>query len=230
MPSQSFDWGIHTDIHNHVLPGIDDGSPDSTTSIDLICGLSALGFSQSIPTPHIASGLYANTNSTISQAYASVGSPHLRGFAAEYMLDDQFYEQMAKGLITYPGAGKHVLVEFSYVGLPVNWHEMIFELLMKGYQPILAHPERYHFLSAQDLLEKILPSGVQLQLNLLSLSSYYGSAIQKKAYTFLAEVAYDFVGTDMHHQRHLDALLDLKQDEKIAIKLTDYSFKNDLLI
>ncbi len=230
MSSRSFDWGIHTDIHNHVLPGIDDGSPDFNSSIDLICGLSALGFTSSVSTPHIASGLYSNTVSTISQAYASVGSPHLKGFAAEYMLDDQFYDQLSAGLITYPGPGKHVLVEFSYVGLPVNWHEMIFELLMKGYQPILAHPERYHFLSTQDLLEKILPSGVLLQLNLLSLSTYYGKVIQKKALSYMGEAAYDFVGTDMHHLRHLEALLDLKQDEKIAIKLNDYSFKNNLLI
>jgi tyrosine-protein phosphatase YwqE len=230
MSVRNFDWGIQIDVHNHVLPGIDDGSPDFNTSIDLICGLSALGFLKSIPTPHIASGLYANTVSTISRAYTSVGSPHLRGFAAEYMLDDQFYDQMAKGLITYPGEGNYVLVEFSYAGLPVNWHEMIFELLMKGYQPILAHPERYHFLSTQELLEKILPSGVQLQLNILSLSPYYGSAIQKKAFTYLAESAYDFVGTDMHHRRHLDALLDMKQDEKIAQKLSKFSFKNHLLV
>jgi protein-tyrosine phosphatase len=230
MSAHSFDWGIEVDIHNHLLPAIDDGSPDFNTSIDLICGLSALGFRSCISTPHIASGLYANTISTISQAYNSLKSPLIRGFAAEYMLDDQFYDQLSAGLITYPGEGNYVLVEFSYAGIPVNWHEMIFELLIKGYQPILAHPERYHFLSTQDLLEKILPSGVQLQLNLLSLSSYYGSVIQKKALSYMEASAYDYVGTDMHHLRHLDALLDMKQDEKIAIKLNDYSFQNNLLI
>jgi tyrosine-protein phosphatase YwqE len=227
--TSGFDWGIHFDIHNHVLPGIDDGSPDSNTSQELLEGLSALGFTTCISTPHIASGLYANTVSSITQAYNSLGSALIKGFAAEYMLDDQFYDQLSAGLITYPGEGNYVLVEFSYAGLPVNWHEMIFELFIKGYQPILAHPERYHFLSVRDIIEKILPSGVELQLNLLSLSSYYGSAIQKKAYSYMAESAYDYVGTDMHHYRHLDALLQLKQDEKIAHTLNDYSFKNNLL-
>jgi tyrosine-protein phosphatase YwqE len=227
--TSNFDWGIHTDIHNHVLPGIDDGSPDINTSHVLVAGLSELGFTSCISTPHIASGLYANTVSTISKAYNSLGSPLISGFAAEYMLDDQFYDQLSTGLITYPGLGNYVLVEFSYVGIPVNWHEMVFELISKGYQPILAHPERYHFLSTQDILEKIMPAGLQLQLNLLALSTYYGTAIQKKANTLLAEAAYDYVGTDMHHLKHLEALLQLKQDEKIAKKLINYSFMNNLL-
>lgn len=229
MSAHSHDWGIQIDMHNHVLPGIDDGSPDINTSHVLVAGLSELGFTSCISTPHIASGLYANTDSTISQAYSSLGSPYVTSFSAEYMLDDQFYDQLSEGLITYPGEGNYVLVEFSYVGLPVNWHEMVFELISKGYQPILAHPERYHFLSTQDILEKIMPTGLQLQLNLLALSTYYGTAIQKKAQTYIEESAYDYVGTDMHHLKHLEALLKLKQDEKIANKLNDYSFKNSLL-
>jgi tyrosine-protein phosphatase YwqE len=227
--TSGFDWGIHIDMHNHVLPGIDDGSPDLNSSQYLLNGLASLGFSTCISTPHIASGLYANTITSIGDAYQSVEHPLLSGFAAEYMLDDQFFDQMEKGLITFPGDGKYVLVEFSYAGITVNWHEMVFELLKKGYQPILAHPERYHFLSTQDMLEKILPAGLLLQLNLLSLSSYYGAAIQKKAQSYLEVSAYDFVGTDMHHERHLEALLQLKQDEKVAQKLNAYSFMNNLL-
>jgi len=239
--SPTFDWGIHIDIHNHILPALDDGSTDISTSHVLMAGLQELGFSHSVATPHIALGLYHNDVDGIQQSFQylkdSIDSENLNhppkellaGYAAEYMLDDQFFELMEKGLMTYPGEGQHVLVEFPYLGKPHQWHEMIFEMLGKGYQPILAHPERYQFITPEYLMQKLMPAGFKFQLNLLSLSGYYGAKIKQCADLYLKEGIYQFAGTDLHHSFHLEALQKMKRDEKISTKLSDYTFHNDLL-
>jgi protein-tyrosine phosphatase len=259
--SPTFDWGIHIDIHNHILPALDDGSSDILTSHILLDGLQELGFSSSISTPHIALGLYHNDLAGIQQSYEclkdSMPKTHqdhdsidlesdinsaasksvqtatpknmLHGFAAEYMLDDQFFHLIEKGLITYPSEAQYVLVEFPYLGKPHQWHEMVFEMHKSGYQPILAHPERYQFITPEYLMQKLMHAGFKFQLNLLSLSGYYGPKIKACADLYLKEGVYQFAGTDMHHSFHLEALRKMKQDEKISAKLLDYTFQNELL-
>jgi tyrosine-protein phosphatase YwqE len=236
-PKTYFDWGIKLDMHNHLLPALDDGAPDLLSSQRLWSGLQDLGFTQSIFTPHIAATLYENTAERIQTAFDSLKSvlqhssegPWSHRFAAEYMLDDLIFQRMEEGLLTFPGASNYVLVEFSYVGMPYNWHEMIFELLRRGYQPILAHPERYSFIHAPFILKKLVPAGLKLQLNLLSLGAYYGPEAKKTADFLLREGAYQFAGTDVHHAHHITALQAMKTDEKISNRLASYSFDNEQL-
>ena len=89
---------IHTDIHSHILPGIDDGSPDVGTSIELVKGLMALGLKQSIATPHIIGDMYRNNGETINaalqklrNALAQNNIDYKVNAAAEYMLDFYFF-------------------------------------------------------------------------------------------------------------------------------------------
>ncbi len=235
-----YDWGVEVDMHNHILPALDDGAPDLVSSHALLAGLYELGFKQSIFTPHIASTLYENNPELISFAFESLKDsdppiqdevlkwPHR--FAAEYMLDDVIFQRMEEGLLCFPSEAKYVLVEFSYIGMPYNWHEMIFEIIRRGYQPILAHPERYSFLNANLILEKMVPAGLNLQLNLLSLSGYYGMEFKKTAELLMAEGGYQFAGTDLHHLKQLEALKNMKLDEKISNRISSYSFYNERLI
>ena len=227
------EWNLAIDIHNHVLPGIDDGAKDVDDSLMLIQGLHELGFQTILPSPHIASGLYANTKESIRESLASVqretGISHS---VAEYMLDDLFYAELEKGLLIYPNQTeqKYVLVEFPYLGLPYMWHEMVFEIRRKGYQPILAHPERYNFIHQEDEMTKFANVGFMFQLNLLSLSGYYGKVVKQKADSYLMNSFYHFAGTDLHHGNHLHALKSMKCDAKISSKIASYSFQNHLLI
>jgi len=217
-------------MHNHILPGIDDGAKNMLNSEALINGLVDLGFKQAIPTPHIASGIHNNDFNSINESFQTLNTPLVNSFAAEYMLDDQFLEQLEKGLLAYPGSGKFVLVEFAYLGKPYNWHEKVFEIIKAGYQPILAHPERYQFLSPNYLMEKMVSSGFKFQLNLLSLSGYYGSKIKAIANIYLQEHLYSFAGTDMHHLNHLKALKEMKKSGDISEKISAYSFDNSKLL
>jgi tyrosine-protein phosphatase YwqE len=95
---------------------------------------------------------------------------------------------------------------------------------------VLAHPERYQFISPEYLTGKLMPEGFKCQLNLLSLTGYYGLKIKQCADLYLKEGIYQFAGTDLHHSFHLEALRKMKQDEKISAKLSDYTFQNELLL
>ena len=98
-------------------------------------------------------------------------------------------------------------LEMSYFNAPINLYELLFEIQLKGYKPVLAHPERYNFYH-HNFKEyyKLKTSGCLFQLNLLSLTEHYGKQVQKTAEKLLKEHMYDFAGTDVHHQNHLHLL------------------------
>ena len=88
---------VSTDMHSHILPGIDDGSPDIETSLRLVKGIYNLGIRTTVATPHIIGDMYRNTHETINAALAKLkdacataGIDIAISAAAEYMLDDYF--------------------------------------------------------------------------------------------------------------------------------------------
>lgn len=207
---------IRQDIHCHLLPGIDDGSPDIKTSISLIKQLKEAGFSKFICTPHIISDLYRNTPQTIEAALGNLEAGCLAydvdvqlSAAAEYMMDDYFMELLRKktGLLTL--TQNYVLTELSYAMAPNNLERIAFELVTNNYQPIMAHPERYHYYHKKpEAYSRMKELGFKLQVNLLSLTGYYGKPTTLAARYLFDQNLVDFVGSDLHHQKHLDTLLD----------------------
>jgi tyrosine-protein phosphatase YwqE len=205
---------LATDMHSHLLPGIDDGSPDDATSLILIKGLQQLGFRQFITTPHIMWDVHRNDATIIGNAHSQLQSAlqqeqltvPIRA-AAEYYLDDHFDQLLERDIPLLTIKDKMVLVEFSFVTMPMNVKEKLFEMQIKGYNPILAHPERYSYLLPQkQWYDELKQAGCYFQVNLLSFTGYYGKAAQELA-VYLAKKKYiDFVGTDLHHERHLAAL------------------------
>ena len=228
-------WGIHVDIHNHILPGIDDGAQDLTQSALLLQGLADLGFQEVIATPHTAAGIYLNTPESISVAYYQIQASAIptkslvKGYASEYMLDDYFDRLIPKGLLCLPNPAnqRFVLVEFPYMELPYHWHDSLFALRKAGYIPILAHPERYAYIKPAIMLERIRETGIRFQLNLLSLGAYYGKSVKEVAQIYLREGLYDFAGTDVHHAKHLVGLQRMADDPVLSQQIADYPFKNN---
>ena len=202
------------DIHSHILPGIDDGAPDIETSLQLIKGLYELGIRKTIATPHIIGDLYRNTPETIGAALdktkeACVGAGieiEIRA-AAEYMLDDHFMSLLNNKAPLLTLHKNILLTELSYNLFPDNLHEMVFSIITRGYQPVLAHPERYgYFHSDYDSFARLKDLGFHLQVNLLSLTGYYGKEVAKAAKYILSNGLASLVGTDLHHIRHLHAM------------------------
>jgi protein-tyrosine phosphatase len=202
------------DIHSHILPGIDDGSPDIKTSLQLIQGLYNLGIRKSIATPHIIGDMYRNTPATISVALEKVkiackkaGIKMELSAAAEYMLDDSFLELLQKKEPLLTLYENILLTEISYTSTPENLPEITAGILSAGYLPILAHPERYHYYQQNfDAYYHLKEMGFVLQINILSLTGYYGKRAEKAAKFILEKELASLVGTDLHHQQHLAAL------------------------
>jgi len=205
---------LNCDMHSHLIPGIDDGSPDVETSIQLIEGLQEAGYKKLITTPHLMADLYPNTRQTIERGFDKLKSALLKKnnnieirAAAEYFLDDHFDSllQSKEPLLTIKD--NLVLVEFSFASAPFDYKEKLFNLQMKGYRPILAHPERYaYFHKKPEIYEELRNAGCLFQVNILSLDGYYGRSVAQMAERLFKSGFIEFLGTDLHHQKHLDHL------------------------
>jgi len=211
IPEFNFsDIGI--DMHSHILPGVDDGAPTVKESIMMIKRFQELGFKKLIATPHIMADYYRNTPDTINKALDQLREELVRQnidmpieAAAEYYLDETFESKINKGNLMTMGKD-YVLFELSYINYPNNIKDIIQKLNDKGFKPILAHPERYPYLGSIENYYKIKEYGCYFQLNTISLSGYYGKQVQKTAEELVSNLMVDFIGSDMHHLRHADAL------------------------
>ena len=202
----------YIDFHSHVLPGIDDGAKTIDDSITIIKEFIKLGIHNIITTPHVMGGVWPNSTEIILSKLEEVKKKlELEGIkefkikaAAEYMLDDNFKELIEKKDLL-PVKDNKILVEMSYMNPPSNLFEILFTMQIAGYKPLLAHPERYNFYHFEkSKYSDLKNAGTLFQLNLLSLTKYYGDAVQKIALYLLEKNMYDCVGTDVHHVKHLE--------------------------
>ncbi|GAB7257491.1 tyrosine-protein phosphatase [Polaribacter sp. OB-PA-B3] len=214
IPLTEFFTNNFIDIHSHLLPGIDDGAKNIDNSIELILKMYSYGIKNFITTPHVLGDVYPNSSETIKSKLEEVRTAlKNKGFkdikinaAAEYMMDEQFVNRLKSGdILTLKG--NYILVEMSYFNAPMNLYDVLFDIQLKGYKPVLAHPERYNFFH-NDLqnYHKLKKAGCLFQLNLLSLTEQYGKNVQKISNELLKQNLYDFVGSDTHHKNHLQLL------------------------
>ena len=214
IPLEHFFPEGFVDIHSHLLPGIDDGAKDLDHSIALIKKMYSYGIKNFVTTPHVLGDVYPNTTAIINEKLSEVQTELkkqnlndiLFSAAAEYMLDEQFSERLKnKDILTLKD--NLILVEMSYFNAPFNLYDVLFEIQLKNYKPILAHPERYNFYHNEfKNYYRLKKAGCLFQLNLLSLTTHYGSGVQKTALKLLENNMYDFMGTDTHHEHHLELL------------------------
>ena len=234
-PDLSF---IGVDMHSHLLPGIDDGVQTIAESLTCIKTLQHLGYKKLICTPHIISDMYPNDRETILPRLEEIREALKENnidiaieAAAEYMVDLEMEKQVLSGepLLTF--GNNLILIEMSYVAPSPNIEQVIFQLRLKGLQPILAHPERYVFYHNNlDNYQRFIDLGCMLQINLLSLLGYYGKQIKLVAEKLLKNKMIDLLGTDMHHQRHLMALMELSTKKEFYKLLEDVEIKNKKLL
>jgi protein-tyrosine phosphatase len=205
---------LKADMHSHLLPGIDDGSPDMTTSLKLVKGMMELGYTKLITTPHILWEMYPNTHEIILQkgellrnAVRAEGWNVEIHAAAEYFLDEHVEALVKKNTPLLTISGNMVLVEFSMAYPSHSLKSILFDMQMQNYLPVIAHPERYAYLEQnKDFYDELKEIGCLFQLNLLSLGGHYGRSVQELAHYLIKKNYYDLVGTDLHHARHLEAL------------------------
>ena len=171
------------DIHSHVLPGLDDGAKNVEESVMLISEMKNLGFSKIITTPHTYPGLYDNSISSICDGYEKVKSEVPDGveffYASEYMIDYSLKKKAdSKSLLCIKD--NFVLIEMGFIGFNSDFEQIIFDMRLNDYIPIIAHPERYRYLmNDKEMLLKLKKMGCRYQINLLSATGYYGKDISE---------------------------------------------------
>jgi tyrosine-protein phosphatase YwqE len=210
-PTEDADLGVlKTDVHSHLIPGIDDGATDLDDSINLIRGLNELGYTKLITTPHIMSDFYRNTPEIIRAGLDKVREelykqsiPVEIDIAAEYYCDGDFEKSIGQSeLLTF--GDRHLLFELSYLNPSDNFDTVTFKLQLEGYKPVLAHPERYpYWYQSFEKYAEIRDKGVLLQLNLASLTGHYGSVPKRIAERLIENNMVDLLGSDIHKMSHL---------------------------
>lgn len=215
------------DIHNHILPGIDDGAKTVEDSIAIIREFCSFGVTKFIATPHIMNDYYPNTPETIERALTVLKSKLLQlgmeyvaiEAAAEHMIDSHF-ESLLENNGIMPLHSRHLLIEMSYLQPSLNFNDTIEKITSVGFFPILAHPERYRYLhSRSSVLKGYKKKNVLFQLNLLSLSDYYGRDIQNVALSLVDKKLVDFVATDIHSIKQLKLLKEIRVSDSLYNKL-----------
>lgn len=228
---------LYCDMHSHLIPGIDDGVPDIDTSIKLITGLMNIGYKKIITTPHVMWDLYKNNNEIIQSGWEAVKNeidnkklPVDFYAAAEYFIDDHFDKIVDDDSPLLTLKENMVLVEFSFVQEPAELKKILFKLQIKGYQPVVAHPERYLYFGAnKNWYEEIKNAGCLFQINLLSLIGFYGKAPVELSQFLIKKKFVDLLGTDLHNERHLEALQNYPAMDLVSKLVDSGLIQNHLL-
>lgn len=202
---------ILVDMHSHLIPGIDDGSKSMDETIAMLAKFESLGYKKIITTPHVMSDYFRNTPEIILSGLEEVRATAKQlnltiqiEAAAEYYYDESLMDRLRnkEQLLTF--GDNYILFEFSFHSEPSYLDELFFQFITQGYQPILAHVERYAYLFGDLERPKMWrEKGINLQLNLNSLSGHYGSEVQKQAQNLVDAGLIDFVGSDCHRIEHL---------------------------
>lgn len=205
---------LRNDIHSHLIPGIDDGSPEMETTIVLLKKFIDLGYKKVITTPHVMSDYYKNNPEIILSGLNNVRKEIKKQnlnieieAAAEYNLEPEFEKLLDDGKLLSFGAEKYLLFELSFFDEPLRLNETIWKMIEKGFRPVLAHVERYgYWHNNYDKIEEMINRGVKLQLNIGSVTGAYGPEVKKFAERLIKDEIIEFVGSDCHHLHHLEMI------------------------
>jgi protein-tyrosine phosphatase len=234
---QPFDLSVlKTDVHSHLIPGIDDGSKNMEDTLYMLSVFQALGYQKVITTPHIMIDHYKNTPDIILGGLEDVRKALLREnmniqieAAAEYYLDEYFLSIIQKKEVLTFGKN-HVLFELSFNNESPYLPEAVFQMQMAGYKPILAHVERYYYWhEKKDKYHEWFDKEVLFQLNINSLTGHYGPEVRKACEYLIDHNMYHFVGSDCHHIHHLELIEMARKDEYLHKVLNSNKLLNATL-
>lgn len=187
------------DLHSHILHGVDDGIATARESLEALAFEESAGVKEVWCTPHIMEEV-PNETAMLKQRFAQLqdlytGAAGLH-LGAEYMLDSLFLERLKKGdILTI--SDEIILVEASSAGAPQEFEKILAGVMSDGFRPMLAHPERYGFLKQKEY-RRLHEMGVLFQLNIASLTGFYGRQVTTRAESLLKEGLYSAYGSDCH--------------------------------
>jgi len=228
----------NTDVHCHILPGVDHGSQSMEQSLEMLRAEAEMGINRVILTSHVTAITFENTRETLTDAFMKLkdavtdeGMDMELFLSAEYRMDEYFdKEYAADHLIPMPG--NHILLENSFQQELMNLDDLLFDMQVKGYRTILAHPERYTYYSRRrKRYEQLHNAGARFQVNILSFTGYFGEEARDSALWFAHNGMIDYLGSDMHNVKHAHIIMDYinsKEWKKLSPEI-ESTVKNDLI-
>ncbi len=213
------------DRHSHILYGVDDGIMTAEEALAVLAFEESAGVSDVWCTPHIMEDV-PNSSDMLKARFDELCSmykgPIRLHLAAEYMMDTLFEKRLAaRDLLMMED--EMVLMETSAVAPPFNMNGLLSETMAAGYRPLFAHPERCRFLEVKDC-EEMVAKGVRLQLNIASLTGYYGNAARVKAEALLKKGLYFAFGSDCHRVNAIMEQYSRPELSKETVKLLNHYF------
>jgi tyrosine-protein phosphatase YwqE len=217
---------------------VDHGSQSIEQSLDMLRAEIEMGINHVILTSHVTALTFENTRESLMDAFLKLqdavtdaGLEIDLQLSAEYRMDEYFdKEYAADHLIPMPD--KYILLENSFQQELMNLDDLLFDMQVKGYKTILAHPERYTYYSRRrKRYEQLHNAGARFQINILSFTGYFGEEARDSALWFMRNGMIDFLGSDMHNVKHAHIIMDYlnsKEWKKIS-KEIEPTVKNDLI-
>jgi tyrosine-protein phosphatase YwqE len=226
---------FEVDMHSHLIPGIDDGSPSMDHTIAMLAKFEQLGYRKVVTTPHILNDVHPNTPETILGGLAEVRAEIERlgmkieiEAAAEYYCDESFLPIIARNEVLSFG-NNYVLMEFGFLSPSQYEAQALFNLQVAGYTPVIAHYERYpYYFGDFKKVDELRERNIQIQVNLNSLTGHYGPGVKKMAEQLIKNKQVDFLGTDCHRIEHL-TILESNLSMAIFKHIETLTLKNNLL-
>lgn len=224
-----------TDMHCHLLPGVDDGSSNTEETVRCLKAMATVGYKKVYLTPHFQAR-YPNVEEDIKRRFAALKKaiaesgekdiPEIMGISGEYRFDPLFARMPGVDNVL-PLPGKRLLCEFSLHNNDYMPIDIFTDYIKLGYKLILAHPERYPYLNAHSVeVKKMRDMGIEFQVNVLSLNNFYGESAMKKGFEYIEKGMSEYLGTDTHNMRYIQALLETADNKEVQKMLKKHTFKN----
>lgn len=208
------------DLHNHILPGVDDGSADLAESLEIARQFVSEGVEVVAATPHLDPLLGNGVESVavhqlvgqVQDAVRTEGIPLQILPGNELFLTPEAPDLLGAGRVATLASTNYVLIEVGFEQRPLYLEDTIFRIQSAGFRPILAHPERYAFVRSHDeMVEHLLAADVPLQLTAPSILGDYGRAVRTRALCLLRDGAYTLLSSDRHHSGPARSLVDARR-------------------
>jgi tyrosine-protein phosphatase YwqE len=227
---------LTTDVHSHLLPGLDDGVKSMEETADIIRIFQSLGYTKIITTPHVMQDHYRNTPEIIHQGLTKTAE-YLKEkkltvtleAAAEYYLDEFLVKQLETNTRLLTLGDNYLLFETNFLSEPMLLNEFIFNATTQGYKLVLAHPERYVYLqNNMSRVEDLHDRGVLFQLNAASILGVYSRPVQTLANKLIDLGYVHMIGSDCHNMLHAKIMEDLQSSRYFRKALTLPLLNNSL--
>lgn len=228
-----------TDVHSHILFGIDDGSRTILESVELLKKLKSVGFNNVILTPHfILDSTYNSNYESNIKIYNELKERLINEnidiniyLGNEIFIDKNIPTLLEKNIISSLNGTKYVLVEFPMHNKLLNIEDMLYEIRSRGYEVVIAHPERYDaFKEDYSIVDTLREDGFLFQSNYSSILGYYGKDSIKLLKYMLKRHYIDFLGTDIHRIEKTYVIDNFKKIEKHIIKVTGSEYYNKIQV